>query len=67
MQNKRFIIFYGDDTRKIGWTCSMHVESVDCMLTISECRLDLSNWRQFRVAISCDSSFEPSGTLKTVY
>ena len=27
MQNTRFIIFYGDETRKIGWrTCSTHVE-----------------------------------------
>jgi len=39
------------------------------MLTMSECRLDLlvSNWRQFRVAISSDDTVEPSGTLKTVY
>jgi len=27
MQNKRFLTFYGDETRKIGWrTCSTHVE-----------------------------------------
>ena len=27
MQNKRFVIFYGGETRKIGLrTCSMHVE-----------------------------------------
>ena len=37
------------------------------MLAMSECRLDLSKWRQFRVTISCDDTVEPSGTLKTVY